>query len=151
VVNRRGLLAAGGAVLLAGCGKPESATIGPDAALRRSLAAELAVLAAYDGLDQPGVSALASRARARADSFRAALGGAPPPAAAAAGAPSLESALTAEHRALQAHVAGVGGTADRKVRALLAGAITDTAQSEARLAELLGRDPLVTPFPGEPG
>jgi hypothetical protein len=55
VVNRRGLLAAGGAVLLAGCGQPESATIGPDAALRRSLAAELAVLAAYDPVALAGL------------------------------------------------------------------------------------------------
>jgi hypothetical protein len=151
VVTRRGLLVAGGAVLLAGCGKPESTAIAPGDAVRRSLAAEQAVVAAYDGLDGPGVAALTSRARARAESLQSALGDSGGTSPAPAAAPSLEGALEAERRALQAHVAGVGATTDRQVRALLASAITDTAQSEARLAQLLGRDPLVNPFPGEPG
>jgi hypothetical protein len=154
VVTRRGLLAAGGAVLLAGCGKPA----GPPAAtdvLEDALAAQERAFSAYEGLRAPApVPELASRAHARVDSLRAAVrarNGSPATPPPPVGNPTLETALEAERRALAATVAAVGRTTDRRVRALLADAIAGSAQNEAQLAQLVGRDPLANPFPGEPG
>jgi hypothetical protein len=154
VVTRRGLLAAGGAALLAGCGKP-AGPAAPAAVLEDALNAQVGAFNAYEGLRGPApVPALASRAHARVDALRAAvrsMHGTPTTPAAQVGTPTLETALEAERRALQATVAAVGRTTDRQVRALLADAIVSSAQGEAQLARLLGRDPLANPFPGEPG
>jgi hypothetical protein len=154
VVTRRGLLAAGGAVLLAGCGKPA----GPPAAadvLDEALRAQQGAFNAYEGLRAPApVPQLAARAHARVDALLAAvrsMHGTPSTAPAQLGTPTLETALEAERRALQATVAAVGRTTDRRVRALLADAIASSAGNEAQLAQLVGRDPLANPFPGEPG
>jgi hypothetical protein len=154
VVTRRGLLAAGGAVLLAGCGKP-AAPAAPADVLEDALRAQESALNAYRGLRAPApVPELASRAHARVNALLSAvrsMNGTPPTAPAQVGTPTLETALEAERRALQATVAAVGRTTDRRVRAVLADAIASSAQNEAQLAQLLGRDPLANPFPGEPG
>jgi hypothetical protein len=154
VVTRRGLLAAGGALLLAGCGKPPSGTVAPTDALEGALRAQAGAFGAYEGLRGPKpVSSLASRAHARVNALLAAVRsrhGTPTTPPATPGTPTLETALDAEHRALQATVAAVGKTTDHAVRALLADAIVSNARSEAQLLQLLGRDPLANPFPGEP-
>jgi hypothetical protein len=152
VVTRRGaLLAAGGAVLLTGCGAKQDAGETGAQLLTQQLEAQQAVVEAYAGLRGREVARLHARARARVATLERALraaGGTPPGANMHAGSASLQAALDAETGALQAHVAATGRTRDKAVRSLLGELIASTAASQALVERLLGQDPLATAFPG---
>jgi hypothetical protein len=158
VVTRRGLLAAGGLALLAGCGKDDAAAPLPTAAdsLLLQLAAERGLAAALDGLDAPDpevVRRLAARADDRARRIAAALsaeGGRPHDAPAPAGGEAgPEQALERSRAALASHVEGIqwlGGDALRRLGSRL---VTESATDLVVLGDVLGT-PTAEAFPGVP-
>jgi hypothetical protein len=152
VTGRRALLAAGSAALLAGCGAKKARGEDRATLLAQQLQAAQVTVAAFIGLHGPHVDRLHARARARVRRLEAALraaGGQPRPEPDAARSSSLALALDAESAALRAHVAATGRTFDRGLRSLLADLVIATAQDEAALTRMLGRDPLATAFPGQ--
>ncbi len=145
-LTRRGLLAAGGAAVLAGCGPPDKRVHSSAEVLESQRRAAQELTAAFAGLpdaDRARVAKLAARAAARAARLGAERPAAPAPT-------TLDDVLKAEQAALRAHVAGVGQTTDVSLRTLLAGLVADGAQDLSSLLGKLGRDPLATAFPGEP-
>jgi len=144
--TRRGLLAAGAALGLAGCGAPEEPP--PDAELLApSLAAALSLAAAYERAGGRLGRELAAREREHAQRLRAA--GARPGAEApeADGGAPLESALELERAAIRAHVRAVGLVRAGRARSLTAELLADDARHASLLLARLGRDPLPTAFP----
>jgi hypothetical protein len=141
IVTRRALLGAGAAALAAGCGKPDEPAIRPDDVLREQLRLTQLAVAAYAGVDAPG---LAAGARARARRLQALVGDVP----AAEGPSGVTAAYEAERRALAGYVAAIGLL--RRQRGLLGELVVDAARNEAALARMLGRDPLASAFPGQP-
>ena len=154
MVSRRGLLLAGGAAILAGCGK-EKAAAEPTASevLLRSVAAEraLAVAARTQASSERAVlRRIAERAADRAGRAAAALsaaGGRPhdaPEPDEAVGDP-----LERGRAALEAHVAALPSLSGRDLRSLGAflveGCAADVAVLEDVLASVSG-----DPFPGTP-
>jgi hypothetical protein len=146
-VTRRGLLAAGVALGLVGCGAPEEPP--PDAdLLAPSLAAALALAAAYERAGGRLGRELAEREREHAERLRAA--GAAPGAAAPDGAADgtpLESALALERAAMRAHVRATGLVRARPARTLTAELLAEDARHASLLLARLGREPLPTAFP----
>ena len=143
--TRRGLLAAGAVLGLAGCGAPEEAP--PDAELLApSLAAALALADAYERAGGRIGRALAGREREHAQRLRAA--GARPgaPAPTASGEP-LEAALALEQAALRAHVRAVGLVRALPARTLAAELMAADARHVTVLRERLGLDGLASAFP----
>ena len=142
VVTRRGLVAAGAGVLLAGCGAdaepppPDDELLGAVAAFERSL------VRAYARV--PGRLGRVLGERAAELERRLGRPGADvtPPQ----GDP-LEAALTLERRCMGACVAAIGDVREPTHRALAADAMTASAEHAAILLERLGRDPLESPFP----
>ena len=147
MITRRGLVAAGAGVLLAGCGADDE-PVAPDARLLAPvLAAEAALVEAYERVPGRLGRALAARASAHAERLRAA-GAAPGPAGAAtAGGDPLEAALALQRRSMAACVAAVGVVSEPARRALVADVLTGGAEHAAILLTRLGRDPLPTAFP----
>jgi hypothetical protein len=144
--TRRGLLVAGAALGLAGCGAPEEPP--RDAELMApSLAAALALEAAYERAGGRLGRELAGREREHAERLREA-GAAPGGTVSepAAGAP-LESALALERAAMRAHVAAVGLVRTRSARTLTAELLAEDARHASLLLARLGREPLPTAFP----
>ncbi len=160
MVTRRALLVAGGAALLAGCGADEPAAEPPTDVLSDQLTAQRAAADAYRGLEtrvpreaRPAVRTMSTRAQARVHRLEAALraaGGAAAAASPEAGEASLEVALARERAALAAHVRAIGALSQPRLRALGAGLVAGSAEDEAVLLGLLGRDPAPTAFPGQP-
>jgi len=143
-ISRRALLAAGAgsALAVAACGAPEEPP--PDAELLApSLAAALALAAAYE---RRGDRTLAAREREHAARLRAAgaRAGAPAPVASGAGAEPL---LALERAAMRAHLDAAGRVRDLRTRTLAADLLSDAAQHESTLLARLHRDPLPTAFP----
>jgi len=144
--TRRGLLAAGAMLGLAGCGAPEEPP--PDAELLApSLAAALALAAAYERAGGRLGRELGAREREHAERLRAAGAGAGATTPAAGGGAPLESALALERIAMRAHVRSVGLVRGRPARALTAELLADDARHASLLLARLGRDPLPTAFP----
>jgi hypothetical protein len=147
VVRRRTLLLAGGAALLAGCGKDERRP-GPTAAevMLRDLAAERALAHDLTGAGSRLRRRIAERAAERARRLAAAIsaqGGRPHDAPAPDSAPDPAAAAARARAALEAHVAALPSlTGD--LRALGA----DLVVASAADAALLGSP--VEPFPGTP-
>ena len=144
-VTRRGLLAAGAVMGMAGCGAPEEPP--PDAELLApSLAAALALAEAYDRAGGRIGRTLAAREREHADRLRAAGAGTAAAPEAPGGAP-FEAALALEQAALRAHVHGVGLVRARGARSLLADLMGDDARHVLAVRARLGHDPAPTAFP----
>jgi len=145
VSTRRGLVAAGAGVLVAGCGAPEP--IAPDAELLAGvLAWERALVKAYGRIPGRAGHELAARARDHAAWLvRSGSRSAAEPAR-AAGDP-LEAALALQRRSMRACVTAVGLVREPASRALVAEILTAGAQHAAILLGRLGRDPLETAFP----
>ena len=144
--TRRGLLAAGVALGVAGCGAPEEPP--PDAELLApSLAAAVALAAAYERAGGRLGRELAARERAHADRLRAAGASTGGAVAAAGGGAPLQSALGLERAAMRAHVRAVGLLRSQGSRALTAELLADDAQHASLLLARFGRDPLPTAFP----
>jgi hypothetical protein len=147
VSSRRGLLAAGAGLLLAGCGAEATPAPPPDAALLAApLALELGLAAAYGRLGGDLGRRLEARAREHVARLRAAGAAAAEPVAPAEG-DAAEAALALERRAMGAYVAAVGAVRTPARRLLAADLLTAAAQHAALLLRRLGRDPLVTAFP----
>jgi hypothetical protein len=161
--TRRALLLAGGASLLAGCGKDDAERAAVPAtadALRSQLAAErdlVARLALLPELaprrDRRLVGDLSVRARRRAQILAAELsaaGGRPhdvpqPPAA----KPSVDAALDGARGALTAHVTALPSMAGRARRGLAADLVAESAADLALLGDVFGA-PSEGAFPGTP-
>jgi hypothetical protein len=146
-LTRRALLGAGGAALLAGCGPSAAPAARPADVLGEQLRLIQLAVAAYAGVDAPG---LAAAARARESELAAALraaGG--KPGVAPSGPTGALAAYEAEGRALTAHVAAVGELHDRASRSLLGDLVAGAARAQAALAPLVHRDPLPSAFPGQ--
>jgi len=144
--TRRGLLAAGAGLALAGCGSQEHERP-PDAELLApSLAAALALADAYERAGGRLGRDLAEREREHAERLRAAgaRGGAPAPEA--PGGRPIEAALALEQAAMRAHVHAVGLVRSGN-RGLVAELLADDARHATELLGRLGRDPLPTAFP----
>jgi hypothetical protein len=147
VVSRRGLLLAGGAALLYGCGPDGSSRLeAPGPALDRQLRAQEGVVQAYHGLRGREVRRMAASARAGVAKLRAAGAQAPP---APAGPASLRAALAAEERALTAHLKGLG-VGPLSLRPLNTGLVLASARHAAQLRQMLGLDPAPAALPGAP-
>ena len=146
ITTRRGLLAAGAALGLVGCGAPEEPP--PDAELLApSLAAALALATAYERAGGRVGRELAAREREHADRLRAAGAATGGAVAAPGGEAPLQSALALERAAMRAHVRAVGLLRARPARSLTAELLADDARHESLLLARLGRDPLPTAFP----
>ena len=144
--TRRGLLTAGAALALAGCGAPEQPPADAEL-LAPSLAAALALAAAYERAGGRLGRELAAREREHAERLRAAGAAAGGPAPAAAGGTPLEAALALERAAMRAHVRAVGLVRARRVREVTAEVLAEDARHASLLLARLGRDPLPTAFP----
>jgi hypothetical protein len=146
VITRRGLVAAGAGVLVAGCGAPEP--IPPDSELLGAvLGLERTLIGAYARVEGPAGRALADRAREHA--ARLARAGASPasePPSPPEGEP-LVAALALQRRSVGACLTAVGLVREPAGRALVAEILTAGAQHAAILRTRLGRDPLQTAFP----
>jgi hypothetical protein len=160
VVTRRGLLAAGGLALLAGCGKDDAAAPLPTAgdALLRQLAAERSLAAALDGLDAPPagretVRRLAARADARVERLAAAVsaeGGRPHDAPAPeGGAAGPDAAIDRSRAALEAHVEGIQWLGGDELRRLGSRMVTESATDLTVLGGVFGTS-TTEAFPGVP-
>jgi hypothetical protein len=140
VVTRRGLLGAGGALLVAGCGPPDEVEVVPREVWAEQLRASQAALVAYPDGDE-----LRKAAAARTLLIGAALekaGGTADDDL--TGGRRAASALAGEQAALRAHVAAVGVLEDRASRELLAELISQVAVALAAL------DGPTVSFPGQP-
>jgi hypothetical protein len=163
VVTRRTLLLAGGASLIAGCGKDdaERASVpAPADALRTQLAAErelVARLALLSELAPPRdrrlVADSAVRAGRRAQILAASLSAAggrphdvPQPKAAR---PDVAAALDASRAALTAHVTALPSMGGRRRRALAADLVAESAGDLALLGDVFGAQSDGA-FPGTP-
>jgi hypothetical protein len=147
VVSRRGFLVAGVGLAFAGCGNEEPEPP-PDAdLLAPSLAAALALAAAYERAGGRLGRELAARERDHAQRLRdaGARAGAEPPDA--PDGPPLEAALALEQAAMRAHVHAVGLVRARGARALTAELLADDARHVVQLRERLGLGGLTTSFP----
>jgi len=134
------LLAAGGAVLLAGCGA-DAEPPPPDAELLGAvLAYERALASAYERV--PGRVGRELGARADALATRLAAAGARP-----AAPPDGDEPLGLERGCMAATLTAIGLLRDASARDLAADAMTASAQHAAILLDRAGRDPLETPFP----
>lgn len=157
-VTRRGLLGAGAAagLALAGCGAAEE-DVPPDAELLApSLAAAVALGAAYERLGGRLGGELAAREREHAERLRAAGAGeagpgGPTPSGASPGgrhrAGPLETALALEQAAMRAHVHATGLVRSAASRVLTAELLADSARHAVQLRARLGRAALTTAFP----
>ena len=146
VVSRRGLLVAGAGLALAGCGSQEQEPP-PDAELLApSLAAALALVAAYERAGGRLARELGAREREHVRRLRAAGAGAGAEAPETAGGRPLEAALALEQAALRAHVHAVGLVRGGN-RRLVAELLADDARHATELRWRLGRDPFPTAFP----
>jgi hypothetical protein len=153
VVTRRGLLAGGFVVLVAGCGEDDSevAVASPADVLLTQLAAERAFAAATAGAGRPVVARVHARAQERAARLARALsaaGGRPhdaplPPRGAAA----ADEVLARGRAALAAHVAALPSLTSRDQRRLTAELVTDSAADVAVLGDAFEM-PVSDPFPG---
>lgn len=139
MVTRRALLGAG-TLLLVGCGPPDEPEVDAATVWGEQLRVSQAALAAYPS------NALRSAAERRVKQLEP-LAGATGTAPTAT--PSLEAALSAERRALQAHVAAVGELSDRASRELLGTLIAGTAEAVSALRAELDEPPIVDSFPGQ--
>jgi hypothetical protein len=145
--SRRGLLAAGAGLALAGCGNEVKAPP-PDAdLLAPSLAAALALASAYERAGGRLGRELAARERDHAQRLRdaGARDGARAPDA--PDAPPLEVALALEQAAMRANVHAVGLVRARGARELTAELLADDARHAVQLRDRLGLGELTTSFP----
>jgi hypothetical protein len=148
VVSRRGLLVAGAGLAIAGCGAEAERPRPSDAdLLAPSLAAALALAAAYERAGGRLGRELAARERDHAERLRRA--GAQPGAAEpeSPDGPPLEAALALEQAAMRAHVHAVGLVRANGARSLAAELLADDARHVTQLRERLGRPVLTTAFP----
>jgi hypothetical protein len=157
VVSRRALLAAGGAALLAGCGKDEAAKPALSATdvmreqltAERSLGATLAVLRESDGRALLG--RLAGRSRRRAGILAASLSSLGAPhhdTGEPHGSAEPAEALRLGHAALERYVTGLPAQTGQ-LRTLGTDLVAESAADLALLGSLYGAAP-ETPFPGTP-
>ena len=151
-MTRRGLLAAGGLALLAGCGKDDAAEPLPTASesLLLQLAAERASAASLDGLDARAPAAdrelvrrLARRADDRARRLAAAVaaeGGRPHDAPAPDEPDSAvpDDAIERSRAAVAAHVEGIQWLGGDELRRLGTGLVTESAADLAVLGAVFG-------------
>ena len=144
-MTRRGLLAAGAMLSLAGCGAPDEPPSDADL-LAPSLAAALALASAYERAGGRIGRALAAREREHAQRLRAAGARDGARAPAASGGP-FEAALALEQAALRAHVRAVGLVRALPARTLAADLLAADARHVMVLRELLGLDGLPSAFP----
>jgi hypothetical protein len=146
VVTRRALLA-GGAVLLAGCGKDlasEPQLPAPDEVLSRQLAAERALEAALAEMDGSLADRLGARSAARARRIAAAAGGSSEATSEPRG-PALEQAQAT----LAEHVEALPALRARRLRRLGTDLVVETATDLAVLGAVLEERPAEA-FPGTP-
>lgn len=139
MVTRRALLGAG-TLLLVGCGPPDEPEVNAADVWGEQLRVSQAALAAYP---PNALRSAAERRVKQLEPLAGATGTAP------TGTPSLEAALNAERRALQAHVAAVGELSDRASRELLGTLIAGTAEAVSALRAELDEPPIVDSFPGQ--
>ena len=153
MVTRRGLLAGGLVVLVAGCGEDDDGAevASPADVLLTQLAAERAFAAATGSAARPIVSRVHARAQERAARLARALsaaGGRPhdaplPPTAAAGGGEMIARGRAA----LAAHVAALPSLTSRDQRRLTADLVSDSAADVAVLGDAFEM-PASDPFPG---
>jgi hypothetical protein len=157
VVTRRGLLAAGGATLLAGCGKDQAAVPPPSATdvmreqlvAERGLAATLAVLRERD--DRALLARLAERSQRRVGILAASLSSQGAPhhdTGEPEGSPAPAEALRRGHAALERYVTGLPAQTG-ELRTLGTDLVAESAGDLALLGSLFGAPPQ-TAFPGTP-
>ena len=145
--SRRGLLVAGAGLALAGCGNEQSEPP-PDAdLLAPSLAAALALAAAYERAGGRLGRELAARERDHAQRLRDAGARTGAEAPEAPDGPPLEVALALEQAAMRAHVHAVGLVRARGARTLTAELLADDARHAVQLRDRLGLGELTASFP----
>jgi len=145
--SRRVLLAAGAGLALAGCGDTEREPPPDVDLLAPSLAAALALAAAYERAGGRLGRALAARERDHAQRLREAGARDGADAPDAPDGPPLEAALALEQAAMRAHVHAVGLVRARGARALTAELLADDARHVVQLRDRLGLGGLTTSFP----
>ena len=144
--TRRGLLAAGAALGLAGCGAPEEPP--PDAdLLAPSLAAALALVDVYERAGGRIGRALAARERDHAERLRAAGARSGAAAPEAPGGEPLAAALQLERGAMRSHVRAVGLVRAPDARSAAAAVLADDARHVMVLRERLRLGGVPSAFP----
>jgi hypothetical protein len=157
VVTRRALLLAGGATLLAGCGKDQAAVRPPSATdvMREQLVAERALSVTLSALrerdDRALLAQLAERSRRRVGILAASLSSQGAPhhdTGEPVGSPEPAEALRRGNAALERYVTGLPAQTG-ELRTLGTDLVAESAGDLALLGSLFGALP-ATPFPGTP-